>query len=86
MATRVKISDKHAAHHLSNWMVAEHSREQLSKGNLSANVGHHLTISRESGTGASEIARKVGEKLGWNVLDGEIVDQMAARYGTPRPG
>lgn len=39
--------------------------------------GPCLLISRERGSGGSQIARLAGERLGWHVFDREIVDQIA---------
>jgi cytidylate kinase len=41
-------------------------------------VGPFLTISREAGSGGAEVARLVGERLGWAVLDRELVDSLAS--------
>ncbi len=38
-----------------------------------------LTISREAGAGGSEIAAIVGKRLGWEVLDKNLLDQVAER-------
>ncbi|MFL5535605.1 MAG: cytidylate kinase family protein, partial [Gemmatimonadales bacterium] len=38
-----------------------------------------LTISREYGAGGSEIGVLLGEKLGWLVIDHELVRRLAAR-------
>jgi len=43
-------------------------------------VGPYLTISRQAGTGGDAVARRVGEELGWAVLNGEIVDLMAELF------
>jgi len=43
-------------------------------------IGPYITISREAGAGGSEISQLVGEKLGWEVLDKNVLDQMADRY------
>jgi len=40
-----------------------------------------ITISRQYGAGGSEVARLVGERLGWTVVDNEIVDRVARRAG-----
>jgi hypothetical protein len=39
-----------------------------------------LTISRESGAGGSEIAAIVGKRLGWKVLDKNLLDHVAERF------
>jgi cytidylate kinase len=38
-----------------------------------------VTISREFGAGGSELARRLGERLGWQVLDDEVVLRCAKR-------
>ena len=37
-----------------------------------------LTISREAGSGGAEVARRVGDRLNWAVLDKELVDSLAS--------
>jgi len=43
-----------------------------------------ITITRQYGSGGSEIARRVAEQLGWDVIDNEFVDAVARRAGLPR--
>ena len=40
-----------------------------------------VTVSRMYGSGGSEVAAKVAEKLGWPLLDNEIVEEVAQRLG-----
>lgn len=40
-----------------------------------------ITISRQYGSGGSEVARRVAGRLGWKVYDNELVEQVAARLG-----
>jgi len=40
-----------------------------------------ITISRQYGAGGSEVARLVADRLGWTVVDNEIVDRVARRAG-----
>ena len=40
-----------------------------------------LTVSRLYGSGGSEVAAIVAQKLGWSLLDNEVVDAVAARLG-----
>ncbi|MDB4885708.1 MAG: Cytidylate kinaselike family [Gemmatimonadetes bacterium] len=40
-----------------------------------------ITISRQYGSGGSEVARRVAAELGWKVYDNELVEQVAARLG-----
>jgi cytidylate kinase len=45
------------------------------EGNLS--YGPYLIISREKGAGGNTVARLVGKRLGWQVFNDEIVDEIA---------
>lgn len=40
-----------------------------------------ITISRQFGAGGSEVARLVADRLGWSVVDNEIIDRVARRAG-----
>ena len=44
----------------------------------------YIAISREAGAGGEEIARQVGDILGWEVLDRNIVDEIARHDKLPR--
>ncbi|MEQ9411802.1 MAG: cytidylate kinase-like family protein [Fuerstiella sp.] len=76
--------EKLAEKNVRKWVQAKHVRDRLPADRAEEHIGPYLLISREIGSGGSEIARMVGEKLGWDVLDREIVDYLAAHYGTPR--
>ena len=39
--------------------------------------GPYLLISREKGAGGNAVAQRVGKRLGWQVFDNEIVDEIA---------
>jgi cytidylate kinase len=47
------------------------------EGDLS--YGPYLTVSREKGAGGNAMARLVGARLGWQVFDNEIVDEIAQK-------
>lgn len=49
-----------------------------------AQLGEYITISREAGAGGGEIAKRVGQALGWEVLDKGLVDCVAQRSRLPR--
>jgi cytidylate kinase len=40
-----------------------------------------ITISRQYGSGGSDIAKLVAERLGWTLIDNEFVDRVAERAG-----
>ena len=45
----------------------------------------YIALSREAGASGSEIAAMVGRKLGWEVLDKNLLDQVAARFRLSKP-
>jgi cytidylate kinase len=45
----------------------------------------YITVSREAGAGGGEIAAMVGRKLGWEVLDRNLLDQVADRFRLSKP-
>jgi cytidylate kinase len=47
---------------------------------MSASVTPMLTISHQYGSGGSQIARELGDRLQWSVWDKEIVRKMATDY------
>ena len=47
-------------------------------------TGPYIAISREAGSRGTEIAHIVGQQLGWDVLDKELLDFIAQRYKLPR--
>ncbi len=48
-------------------------------------VGPYISISREAGAGGEELAQLLGQKLGWEVLDKELVDKVAEHFRLSRP-
>ena len=44
-----------------------------------------ITIARQYGAGGAAVGRKVADKLGWNLLDVAIIDQVASRLQLPEP-
>lgn len=51
---------------------------------LAQRLGPYITVSREAGAGGGQIARIVADKLGWELLDKQLLDFMAERYRLPR--
>jgi len=43
-----------------------------------------VTVSRQSGSGGSEIATLVGRRLGWPVIDNQFVGLVSRKSGVPR--
>jgi hypothetical protein len=51
---------------------------------LVEHLGRYLSISREAGAGGSRIAHLVGQELGWEVLDKDLLDRVAERFRCSR--
>lgn len=43
-----------------------------------------ITVSRQYGAGGSRIAALVAERLGWTLVDNDLIDRVAARAGLSR--
>ena len=78
--TREELAERN----IKRWLLNQEVRQRLENRKVEENVGPYLTLSREHGAGGSEIAHRVGDVLGWQVLDSEMLDHMAEKYGTPR--
>src|SRR5262249_17904874 len=59
----------------------EHSRPELSA--IPSARFQNICISREAGSGASQLAKLVGQGLGWKVYDEELVEAIAHRMESP---
>lgn len=42
-----------------------------------------ITISRQFGAGGADVARLVADRLGWSLVDNELIGQVATRAGLP---
>src|SRR3989454_8208902 len=42
-----------------------------------------ITVTREYGSGGSDVARLVAERLGWELVDNQFVEEVARRAGVP---
>ncbi|MBN2216181.1 MAG: cytidylate kinase-like family protein [Pirellulales bacterium] len=70
------------------WARSAELARQRAGGEARATVnrfGPFLCVSRECGSGGGAVAQMVAEKLGWEVLGRELLDQIAQRYRLPRP-
>jgi len=62
------------------WACAEALRRSGESFAAQPRVKTYLTISREGGAGGGRIAEIVGDRLGWEVLDKNLVGLMAERF------
>ena len=77
-----------AGEHMGRWLASEEMHKYMQSAweqrHWPDRVRPYICISREAGAGGGEIARVVGQQLGWDVLDKELLDYMAERYKLPR--
>jgi cytidylate kinase len=88
-ATGQKPSDMDLAarERMERWLLSPELREHMQvAGDVRkpAQTGPYISVSRQAGAGGEHIARVVGRKLGWDVLDKELLDLMTQRYHMPR--
>jgi len=79
--------DSAARERMERWLLSPELREHMEvAGDVSkpARTGPFVSVSRQTGADGEHIARVVGEKLGWDVLDKELLDFMTQRYNMPR--
>jgi cytidylate kinase len=69
------------------WALGLQVQDQLKKRSppeeLPSQIHPYLALSREVGAGGSELAGMLGEKLGWEVLDRQLLDYMANHFNLP---
>ena len=77
-----------ARQRMERWLLSEQLRQHMQAahdtGRPGKPIGPYITISREAGAEGQHIARLVGQRLDWDVLDKELLDFMAQRYSLPR--
>lgn len=77
-----------AERQMRTWVLSEQIADQALQAELterrSDQLGHFITISREAGACGSRIAELVGRKLGWGVLDKNLLDEVADQSNLSR--
>jgi len=66
------------------WARIQEISKQLSAEGARTALGPYICLSRECGAGGSLIAERLGELLGWEVLDKNVLDEVALRYRVSR--
>ena len=70
---------------MQRWLLAHQGQESAAavpNAGSPTGIGPYLTISREAGAGGSRVARLIGETIGWEVFDRELLECLAERYHT----
>ncbi len=77
-----------AQRRLERWLLSPDLKEHMQHAKTTRKkktvTGPYIAISREAGSRGTEIALEVARRLGWDVLDKELLDFMAERYKLPR--
>src|SRR5437660_1792194 len=59
-------------------MMGDHAKLTTSPPTINSYAMNIITVSREYGAGGGEVARRLSETLGWELLDRELLHQAAA--------
>ena len=62
--------------------LGEEDRQPALSANPAARF-QNICVSREAGAGAGQLAKLIGQNLGWKVYDEELVQAIAHRMGSP---
>lgn len=74
--------EKQITKHMQRWEMtrAEWARQtRVAQQPLPGKFGPYITISREYGSGGTELSHLLAEKFGWRVFDREIIEAIAGR-------
>lgn len=70
------------------WAMTKEFKDRVDRGpsgrKSTRQAVQFITISREAGAGGAEIGHRVGERLGWNVFDRNLLDSIAEQFHLPR--
>ena len=67
-----------------NWELGRQQAPGPARGAPAETVHHFVAVSRQLGSGGEAIARAVGQELGWQVYNREILDYMAEEDAVQR--
>ena len=80
----VKAGGRSAERIMRQWAIGLEVMERIAHEQaieqLPRQIYPYIAISRDMGAGASEVARRIGARLGWDVLDREVLNHMAEEY------
>jgi cytidylate kinase len=71
------------SHEMASEIEAHRAHETHEPYRMRHQVGPFIAISREAGAGGSEVGRILGQRLGWEVLDKNLVDRIAMHCHKP---
>jgi cytidylate kinase len=63
------------------WQVHHQKETETSESRAPLAPALTIALSREAGAGGSQVARAVGDQLGWPVYDRELLEQVAGQMG-----
>ena len=71
------------------WAMSSEVSDRVARDQLESTITpralRFVTISREAGACGAEVGKRVGERLGWDVFNKNLVDRVADRFNLPRP-
>lgn len=73
---------KQITKHMHTWELKRAEFERQAAPSLRAQsekIGPYITVSRERGSGGTEISQRLAEKLGWQLFDRNLIEAIAGR-------
>jgi cytidylate kinase len=74
-------AERQITKHVQQWETDQHTqwvRKAAAHHDATRKPGSYIAISRELGSGGTEISKRVAEKLGWQLYDREILEAIAS--------
>jgi hypothetical protein len=73
-----------AERQMHNWALLSDSNDRIVRQQIASHLAtpllQYVTLSREAGVGGSYIGETLGRRLGWDVYDRNLLDQVADRF------
>jgi cytidylate kinase len=72
---------------MKTWVLLQETADRLASGmavKAAARGFRYVTISRETGAGGTTVGKLVGERLGWEVYDSNLLDAVAEKHKESR--
>jgi cytidylate kinase len=79
-----RAASKPAERQMRQWAIGLEVKERVEQEQAVRQLPHkihpYIAVSRDTGAGATDIARRVADRLGWDLLNKDVLNQMAQKY------
>jgi cytidylate kinase len=79
-----RAASKSAERQMRQWAIGLEVKERVEHEQavrqLPNQVCPYIAVSRDTGAGAGEVAKRVAERLNWDLLNRDVLDQMAQKF------